>query len=295
MSFKCIKCDKIFEYKHHLNNHLNKKKSCEKNNNDQNIFKCLLCDKEYSYKTGLIRHNKTHKNYDEEVEKLKEKNNEIEQLKELFITQNEMLHKQIELLNKKIENMTNNTINNTTNNTINNTNITNNTTNLIIAFGNEDYENLNKDEIKKILFDKKVDPLLRMIEYTHFNDRLPQQQNIKYNNLRSKSVDIHDGQEWIMYDLDKVLDDLIDNNIYSLDRIYKSTKERKSNIKIAVKNIIDDYNKHYVLDTEERSNKDNKNIIDNMIKTKNDVKLCIYTKTRNNRKNTPRKNQIMIK
>ena len=48
MSFKCDKCNKVFGFKHHLNNHLNKKK----------------------YLTSLIQHKKTHINYDEEIKKL---------------------------------------------------------------------------------------------------------------------------------------------------------------------------------------------------------------------------------
>ena len=300
MSFKCSRCDKIFGFKHHLNNHLNKKNPCKNNNDDINIFKCLLCDKKYGYEKDLIKHKKTHENYDEEVKKLKNnednENNEIKKLKELFITQNKKLYsvideqkKEIEILNKKIENITNNTINtinNTTNNMTNNTtNIINNTTNLIIAFGSEEYKNLNKNEIKKILFDTKVDPLLGIIEYTHFNDRLPQQQNIRYNNIKSKYINIHDGTDWKLNDLDTVLDELLENNIYSLDKICEMiTEEYKPKIKKAIKTIIDDYYKHYKLDTEEKQDKTNKDLIKTMIKTKNDIRLCIYNKSKKYKK-----------
>jgi hypothetical protein len=269
--------------------------------NNKEIFKCLLCNKEYQYRTGLFKHKKTnHKNYDKEVKKLEEvinENSELEKLKELFITENQKLcfvidkqQKEIELLNKKIKNLTNNSNNNTTNNTINNTinnnTINNNTTNIIIAFGTEEYENLNKAEIKKILFNHKVDPLLGIIEYIHFNDRLPQQQNIKYNNLRSKEVDIHNGKEWEIKNLDNVLDDLLENNIYNLDKIYDMiTEEYKPKIKQIVRTIIDDYNEHYKLDTEERSDKNNKKLVESIVKTKNDVKLCLYSKTRNKKNN----------
>ena len=135
MTYKCDNCNKIFKLKHHLTYHLNKKKLCEKVENEQNNCKCLLCDKEYSFLSGLIRHRKTHKNYDEEVKKLKDKqkeeSNELNKLRELFIIQNEKFNlvnekfnlvidqhkKEVELLNKKIEDLTNNnTINNTTNN-----------------------------------------------------------------------------------------------------------------------------------------------------------------------------------
>ena len=121
-----------------------------------------------------------------------------------------------------------------------------------------------------------------MIEYIHFNDRLPQQQNIKYSNLRSKVIDVHNGNEWQMRDLDNVLDDLIDNNIYNLDQIRNMiSEEYKPRIKQIVKTIIDDYNKHYKLDTEEKHDKDNKKLIEKIAKTKNDVKLHVYNKSRN--------------
>ena len=274
MSFRCNKCNKVFNLKHHLNNHLNKKNSCNKINNDNNtIYKCLLCDKEYNCLTSLIHHNKTHINYDEEIKKLKE----------LFLTQNKKLcsiidkqKNEIESLKENIKKLLNNNI---TNNTINNT------TNIIIAFGNEEYESLNKYEIKKILFDHKVDPLLGIIEYIHFNERLPQQQNIKYNNLRSKIIDIYDGTKWIVKDLDTVLDDLLENNIYNLDKISEMiSEEYKPKIKQIVKTIIDEYYNHYKLNTEEKHDKKNIKLIKKIIKTKNDVKLCIYSNTRNKKK-----------
>ena len=309
MTYKCNKCNKIFKLRHHLTYHMNKKISCEKVKDEQDNFKCLLCDKEYSFISGLIKHKKNHENYDEEVKKLDEKQketDEINKLRELFITQDERMRlvidkqqKEIELLSKEIEelkmnNTKNNTINNTTNNTTNNNtinnntinNTTNNTTNIIIAFGSEEYESLSKSEIKKILFDHKIDPLLGMIEYIHFNDRLPQQQNIKFSNLRSKVIDVHNGDEWQMRDLDNVLDDLIENNIYNLDKIREMISEDyKPRIKEIVKTIIDDYYKHYKLDTEEKQDRDNKKLVEKMAKTKNDVKLHVYNKSRNKKNN----------
>ena len=299
MSFKCDKCCKNFKLKHHLDNHLNKKNVCNKINNDNNTtYKCLLCNKEYNYLTSLTRHKKTHINYNEEIDKLEEQN-EIKKLKELFITQNEKLCSVIDEQKKEIQslkenivrllnnNITNNTTtnNNTTNNNTTNNNTINNTTNIIIAFGSEEYESLSKSEIKKILFDNNVDPLLGMIEYIHFNERLPQQQNIKYNNLRSKVIDIYNGTKWIVKDLDIVLDDLLENNIYNLDKIREMiTEEYKPKIKQIVKTIIDDYYNHYKLDTEDKQDKKNKKLIEKNTKTKNDVKLCVYLNTKNKKK-----------
>ena len=236
------------------------------------IFKCLLCDKEYQYRTGLFKHKKVnHKNYDEDVKKLEKENQQANKQQ-----------KEIELLNNKIKDLTDSIMKN---NKTNKTNKTNNKINDkidIIAFGNENYELLNINEIKKILFDQNNDPLLDIIEYTYFNDRLPQQQNIKYNNLKSKFIDIYNGNEWEMKIIDDILDDLINNNISNLDKLYKLS-DQQTQINQTVKNIIYNYYTYNKLDIEKKQEKDNKKLIEFIKKIKNNIKLYIYSKTRNKR------------
>jgi hypothetical protein len=109
--YKCIKCNKEFNYESKLNEHKNRKTECNKNI----TFNCDICKSYFKYKSDYLRHKKTKKhksniNKDklvgeinnnvelEEIANLKIKNIELEnKIKKLEIDKN---NKIIELENK---------------------------------------------------------------------------------------------------------------------------------------------------------------------------------------------------
>ena len=55
--FKCLKCNKEFQYESKYNIHQNKKKDCSPNQD----YKCEYCKKEFKYASKLLEHEKTKK------------------------------------------------------------------------------------------------------------------------------------------------------------------------------------------------------------------------------------------
>jgi hypothetical protein len=152
---------------------------------------------------------------------------------------------------------TTNTINNTTNNQnqittnshnnniINSQNTVNNVT--INAFGKEDLQYIidNPDFMKQCLKDKEYG-LIECLKKIHYNEEVPQNQNIKKTNRKDDFVDIYDGNKWklrmidyaytlVMTNLEKVFTDYIDNvaeseEWNSVKRIVKSFCNKVSTV-----------------------------------------------------------------
>jgi len=262
---------------------------------------CLICNKIYQNRSGLFKHKKSkHPNYETELSKINNKSNissgksEFDKFKELFIQDSSLKDKRIEnlmqIINEKntlIEDMVktsknktiNNTNNTTNNNTTNNNNgIINNVT--IVGFGKEDYGLLNSEEIHKILCDINNDPLTTSIEMIHFNQRLPQYQNIKLKDIKSKYIDIHNGSFWQKQSKSNIIDETLDNHMYNI----KSLKEEfpnKAKIKKSVSRLINNYDLHYDLETEDKKSLTNKKLVKNIGTEKEKICLAIINNGNN--------------
>ena len=311
MIYKCEKCLKEFDQKCHYNYHIRRKISCINKKNDKNInsiieednilpnvakmainplpniailvnsiskFKCNVCDNNYKHYSSLYKHKQIkHPRYEDEINELTQLKTEINELK---VQNNEInqLKNQIEELKKIIitNPITNPITNNNNNNTTNNGTI-HNTIN-IIKFGSKMVEDLNKDEIKNILFGRNVDPIMAIIESTHFNNRLPSQQNIKYTNINSKYADIHNGSKWNKENVNNVVDNLLENHTSNLCEL-SNRLDNSHRINKSVKNIINEYSTNTHLDSDERKVKSNKKVVKNISEKKEEIKLFIHNKS----------------
>lgn len=111
---------------------------------------------------------------------------------------------------------------------VNNNTIVNNTTNtnngtinniVVVPFGREDVSKLTKKEMEDILQFAHT-ALERYVKLTHFNPRLPENHNIYVSNLRASSVKVFDEtKSWRVKDIQDVIDDVIDNGSFSIQRI----------------------------------------------------------------------------
>lgn len=192
-------------------------------------YKCLICNKIYKDRTGLYRHKKTHPNY-EEVSKLKfDYKEKYEKLQEEI---NQL--KNITRIGYVSKNNVSNIINNGT--------INNNTQHVnIIQFGKEDFEKISAVEVNDILFKLNNSPLLKSIEYTNFNDRIPEQKNIKCSNINSKYIDIYNGNRWIKQLAESVLDSLYLKHSSNIEHLSEQC-ENKTKINKSIMNELELYN-----------------------------------------------------
>lgn len=111
----------------------------------------------------------------------------------------------------------------TNNGTINNNNITIN----IIPPSNEQSKTLLPTERDQIMICSH-ESLYSMITYTNFNDVHPEQKNIMLRNLKSKYIDIHNGERWIKQLTDPVIQDVFDNYVYMFQELYENYSDEKN-------------------------------------------------------------------
>lgn len=209
--YRCQRCLKEFSKKCDYIRHMNRKYKCQDTKNvlentqipekaAQNPekksaeFKCGYCHKCFDRKFSLQRHIKdsckelkkktlseTVKLKNEMIDmkhEIKEMSKEIKQLR----SENNQL---IALSNfKQLQNINCNNTNTNCNNTTNNTNVF-----ITIPFGNEDYKRLTEEDRIRIINHGK-DAILECFKLIHFNQSIPEFQNIKHTDLSSNTVTV---------------------------------------------------------------------------------------------------------
>jgi hypothetical protein len=201
-------------------------------------YLCKFCNKEYKTNQGRWKHQKKcEKSLKEENEELKHKYKMMEEkygeqikilskkVEELINTNCKVHYKTLQKINKQqhIENQQNNTQNINTQNNIN-----------IIGFTKENLLELFSPKEKLNILQKKFNSLSYIIEYTHFNKKYPQMNNIKITNLNNNIAHIYDGvkNKFIATTKDKLISDLIINRMYDIEEfkgevMEKMTKKEK--------------------------------------------------------------------
>jgi hypothetical protein len=118
----------------------------------------------------------------------------------------------------------NNKLNNTNNGIINNGKIINNT---FVKFGELDYEKvLNDNQIKSIL-NKQYQSLEESIKQIHFNEDIPEYNNVFITNLKDDIAYIFNGKQFISIRKNEMLNELIDTHIKEINL---SLEKNKNNL-----------------------------------------------------------------
>lgn len=187
-------------------------KSAESQQQVKTVLDCKYCNKSYNHKQSRWRHEK------------------ICKIKNTAIIKQEAKGPS----ESKVTNINKGIINN------------NNTTN-IIRFGSEDIINiLTKKQISKIL-NSRYQAIEESIRTVHFNNSLPEYQNIKIKNLRSNMALIHDGNNFNAKNQYNAVYELIDNHVYVLTQLLEEAKiniSEKTVEKLGdlIEKLEDDYN-----------------------------------------------------
>ena len=286
-NFKCLHCDKSFSRKYTLERHINK--SCKQKSSNLIVVTNSNPNLNITKTNSDLNITKTNPNTTNSDLNITNKNcNKIktieEQMNKLIVENKELKNDITEL--KKVKKVTNHYSNNIMNiGSINTINTINN--NFIMKFGREDIYKLNDEDRYKILFEKGIDPILESIERTHFNNRLPDQQNIHLTNINSRYVNLHNGKTWEKTKLDSTTDTLIENHAYNLSLMVDECDEnKKPKIKKSVNKSIQMVNDYFKLEnddlkySDEKSRKEKETTIRNEItELKENVKLKLYNKT----------------
>jgi len=281
VEYKCERCHYVAKHKGNIKKHFQRKNICraihsdisveellEKLNKPKEGFACNKCNKIFNSRQGKYQHQKRCKQelvvFQEEKndnQKIKELENELKLMKELFI---EKL--------KNVQNITNN-------NNIDTQNITNNNTNLFISFN--DKENIHKvlkqcqETILLLEQNRSKDKCFSIyLTAAHFNPEHPEMHNIKLTNLKPdyKLIDIRDEHgKWKKEPQKEIFNNLINSSKDFITDIVKDNNPEFENT-----DSIDDYDgedtkEKYVLYCNEKNYKD---------KLENLAKSEVYNKSR---------------
>ena len=245
LAHKCTQIDQNV----HTNAHFplsTKKKRVQNLGGDYHHI-CSFCNRSFSKKSSLTRH---HKYYCKE--KLKEEqDDELKTMMEMTIIQQS---RDIQELLKKVPNIedlpnyqntkepfinqnsnnshnvfnnnSQNNSNNNSNNTINHTTINNiNNTININNFGNENLDMLT-NKFMRAMIDKPYTAIPKMIKKIHFNDKYPENKNIRMLNKKDNKLQIIENGKWIYVDKDETLDMLLGDKNCKLDDYYERNKSK---------------------------------------------------------------------
>ena len=247
-TFTCDRCNRDFNRKYNLNQHLKRKNPCVKkeenkithfqmntnehkmntneykrtqmNTNEHKILnQCLHCKKGFVNNSSLKRHIKLYckiKKEEEEVLKLDIINAKIKLLE---------LQVKVASSNTNCHNTNNNTTT-TTNSNSNNT-VNNNTVNITVNdYGKENINYLESDKYKTLINKILGNGMLGLQQYIKFkycNPEAPENLTIKYTNQRSNKLKVRKDNSWKTRDKNEVMDELYDrdNNVEEVLGVYE--------------------------------------------------------------------------
>tara|TARA_B110001469_G_scaffold114274_1_gene118078 strand:+ start:202 stop:1143 length:942 start_codon:yes stop_codon:yes gene_type:complete len=205
------------EHKMNKNEHKQNKNEQKWGKNEQNTHFCEYCFKTYKSRPSLIRHKKKFCKIKKEQDLQKEKDKkEIDDLKS-------QVNKLIDKVGNRV-NITYSKINKTNNMEINNSN--NNTQNIEnqnIQLNNFGKENLTMltDEVKKQMIKGPYGMFPKMLEMIYFNDKFPENKNIKLLNRKDDVLQIYDKDKgWKFVDKKETINDFLEDKGYEIDSYY---------------------------------------------------------------------------
>ena len=230
--------------------------SDEEDYEDKNKYTCIYCDREFTRIDNLNRHIehrckvKKEKDAQEEyykdlyeLEKQERKEEREEHINQLIAlrpanyitidnTKNNLelnnTKNNIDNIENKIDNTTNNTLNNNTsnnNNSINNTLTNNNNKIQVNNYGNENLDMLTDSYMKKMV-QYPYTAIPQMIKKIHFNDKYPENKNIRMFNKRCDKLQILNHKIWKYVSKDETISELVNDKNYEMYKFYENNKDK---------------------------------------------------------------------
>jgi uncharacterized C2H2 Zn-finger protein len=215
--FKCSNCNILFVTKQSLEKHINKKNKCT----IKTEFKCTKCNKYFKQKNNLTEHNrknscktlstniiqKNSSNNFNDINNIIDSNIDIDskvKLIKILNNQDEDKIKEILDYNIPIDTKINLLLKNSQVTIINNNNTTNNIQ--INNFDNEKIDYLTNDIMVKLINTNYGENLfLKLSDDIYLNEKHPENNTIKIDNLTNKYCKIKEKNKWITTTKDSAL------------------------------------------------------------------------------------------
>jgi hypothetical protein len=187
---------------------------------------CLYCEREFSSishtKRHMLRSCKVKKYYLSLEKEQQEKEEQIKKEKYEELQEMEERHtKHIQLLLEKVGHTTINNNCQTTNNTY----IQQNNLVQINNFGQENLNMLTEKYMRKMVI-YPYSAIPKLIKKIHFNEKYPENQNIRMLNKKDNKLQILNNDKWEFVDKKETIEQLIQEKNYQLDTYYENNKDK---------------------------------------------------------------------
>jgi C2H2 type zinc finger protein len=192
--FECHNCHRSFTRDDSLQSHI-ENEVCK--GKEYNVT-CKYCNNKFTSKNSMYRH--IREACKEVPEKKGKKNGDMYKIIKKLQEENKKLANKVEKLSSEKNPSIVNNINNINNGTINN--IT------IVAYGKEDMQHIDRDDIIRAL-KTGFNSTKHLTEVVHFNPKYPKYSNIRRSNYNMKNkLMYHNGDNWVTTSDPHMIDDL---------------------------------------------------------------------------------------
>jgi len=289
--FRCKICNKDYASKSSLCNHIKKFHNNDVSKNIPNVSICVsknipnvsnniidrntckFCKKIYSSPQNRWKHERKCKLKDYSEKSIHETIIELKkQVAFLLQEKGRIHHKTLQKINNQLTNITNNNTTNTNNGTINNT---------YVNFGSIDYEKIFTPKQICNILKKNYKCIEESIKQVHFNENLPEYNNVFITNLRDNIGYIFNNNKFISVHKKVLVNDIIGYHAYEIDTSLDKYKNK-----------LPDQTTEIVYDVIKKINDDNTPFIDhennkiyNNYKSykQNELIIIIYNKSDKNK------------
>ena len=191
----------------------------------QEHFQCRFCTNLFTRKDSLIKH---------ELNRCKSKDNisinkNIIEENKILKENNDKLTLQVEQLINKMALLEPKTINNISNkNKTNNINkgIVNNI--VINNYGSENIDYITFSRFVKLL-ETPLSAISKLIELKYFNEKHPENHNIKITNIHDKFAKIYKDKKWLVSNKKDIIQDLVENGYADFEEFKDLNEEELTN------------------------------------------------------------------
>ena len=185
---------------------------------DSEMFYCTYCSKSFSRQDNLKRH----MNY-RCKDKYKDRDESIfKQLYEKEVKEKELVmeeHKRH--MEKLLDKVGHTTI---TNNNCNNTQTNNQTNVQLNNYGQENLAMLTDKYMRKMII-YPYTAIPKLIKKIHFNDKFPENRNIRMLNKKDNKLQIRNNNKWEYVNKKETLENLIHDKNYQLDKYFEENRD----------------------------------------------------------------------
>ena len=130
-------------------------------------------------------------------------------------------------------------------NNISNSNINSHNKIIINAYGSENLEYISNKLLKKLV-NKPGTAIPNLLKIIHFNDKYPENKNIKVTNIHDPYIKVHNGDDWKLKNKGDIIEDIIITKREILEGVVLNNEERYIDKLDRLDEVIEDKKNNYL-------------------------------------------------